>query len=51
MTSGSTKGNIKSFPDDEITMVSSFSGGYALATPGVLNATGTGFPVTWNNSY
>jgi hypothetical protein len=51
VTSGSTKGNIKSFPDDEITMVSSFSGGYALATPGALNAAGTGFPVTWDNSY
>ncbi len=51
VTSGSTKGNIGSFPDDEITMVTSFTGGYALATPGALNAAGTGFPVTWDNSY
>jgi Peptidase A4 family len=51
VTSGATKGVITSFPDDRLTMVSSFSGGYALATPGVLNTTGAGFPVTWDNSY
>jgi hypothetical protein len=51
VTSASTKGAISSFPDDEVTMVTSFTGGYALATPGALNAAGTGFPVTWDNSY
>jgi hypothetical protein len=51
VTSASTKGAISSFPDDEITMVTSFTGGYALATPGAVNAAGTGFPVTWDNSY
>jgi Peptidase A4 family len=51
VTSAGTSGHISTFPDDEITMVSSFSGGYALAAPGALNSTATGFSVTWKNSY
>jgi hypothetical protein len=56
VTSGATKGVIKSFPDDEITMVS--AGGitsgqvfYSLDKPGALNTAGNGFSVTWANSY
>jgi hypothetical protein len=49
VTSGSTTGNIKTFPDDEITMVSGET--YDLATPGALNTAGTGFTDTWDNSY
>jgi hypothetical protein len=49
VTSGTTTGNIKTFPDDEITMVSGET--YSLATPGALNTAGTGFSDTWDNSY
>jgi Peptidase A4 family len=49
VTSGSKTGTIKTFPDDEITMVG--DAGYALATPGALNSAGTGFTDTWDNSY
>jgi Peptidase A4 family len=49
VTSGSKTGTVKTFPDDEITMVG--DAGYALATPGALNSAGTGFTDTWDNSY
>jgi hypothetical protein len=49
VTSGTKTGNIKTFPDDEITMVGGEN--YALATPGALNSAGTGFSDTWDNSY
>ncbi len=49
VTSGTKTGNIKTFPDDEITMESSAA--YALATPGALNSAGTAFSDTWDNSY
>lgn len=54
VTSGSTAGHISTFPDDQITMVSSggvSNGSYQLARPGALNLTGTGFSDTWKNSY
>jgi hypothetical protein len=50
VTSGTTSGTISKFSDDEITMLDG-SQTYALATPGALNATGSGFKVTWDNSY
>jgi Peptidase A4 family len=49
VTSGSTKGVISTFPDDQITMEA--DAGYALAKPGSLNSTSTGFTDTWDNSY
>jgi hypothetical protein len=49
VTSGTKTGNIKTFPDDEITMVGGEN--YNLATPGTLNSAGTGFSDTWDNSY
>jgi hypothetical protein len=49
VTSGTTTGKIKKFPDDEITMVSGEN--YPLATPGALNTAGTSFRDTWDNSY
>ena len=49
VTSGTVKGNIKSFPDTSITMQGSAL--YALATPGALNTAGTAFADTWDNSY
>jgi hypothetical protein len=48
VTSGTKTGNIKTFPDDEITL---FGDAYPLATPGALNKAGTGFSDTWDNSY
>ena len=53
VTSAKT-GGIKAFPDDQITLVGAggiVQRGYALATPGALNAAGTRFSVTWHNSY
>jgi Peptidase A4 family len=49
VTSGSKSGSVKTFPDDEITMVGDDN--YALAKPGALNSAGTGFTDTWKNSY
>lgn len=46
----SKSGNIKSFPDDEITMVSASDGTTVKAQPGALNSAGTKFSVTWKNS-
>jgi hypothetical protein len=53
VTSGSKTGNVKTFPDDEITMINNGGVGanYSLATPGALNTAGTGFSLTWDNSY
>ena len=41
-------GTIKTFPDDEITMVNSSN--QVKAQPGALNSGGTGFSVTWKRS-
>jgi Peptidase A4 family len=41
-----TSGHIKTFPDDEITMVGNND---VKASPGTLNSTGTKFSVTWKN--
>jgi len=48
--SGSTTGTIKTFPDDQITMVDTTQT-YPLATVSALNAAGNGFTATWKNSY
>lgn len=53
VTSGST-GTIKSFPDDEITIVGVggiVQPGYALGKPSALNTAGNGFSVKWANSF
>jgi hypothetical protein len=47
--SGTKSGVIKTFPDDEITMVNS-GGTKVLAQPGALNAAGNSFKVTWKAS-
>jgi hypothetical protein len=49
VTSGSTAGTIKTFPDDAITMES--DNDYALAAPGALNSAATSFTDKWDNSY
>jgi hypothetical protein len=56
VTSGTKTGSIKSFPDDEITMVS--AGGitgtqvfYPLAKPGALNSAGNKFSINWADSF
>jgi hypothetical protein len=56
VTSGTKTGSIKSFPDDEITMVS--AGGitgsqvlYPLAKPGALNSSGNKFSINWADSF
>ena len=46
----STSGTIKSFPDDEITMVSASNTSTVKAKPGALNSAGTAFTVTWKNA-
>jgi Peptidase A4 family len=46
----SKSGNIKTFPDDEITMVSASNGTTVKAKPGPLNSSGTTFGVTWKNA-
>jgi hypothetical protein len=47
--SGTTTGVIKTFPDDEITIVG--DDGQSLATTGALNTTGNGFDDVWAYSY
>jgi hypothetical protein len=47
-TAGSTSGVISTFPDDEITMLT--SSGATEATPSALNSAGNGFSVTWDRS-
>jgi hypothetical protein len=48
VTEGSTTGTISSFPDDEITMIT--SSGATEATPSSLNSSGNAFSVTWDRS-
>lgn len=48
VTSGTTKGVISTFPDDEITMVN--SSGQVKARPGPLDGAGNAFTVTWKRS-
>jgi len=50
VTSGSTTGTIKTFPDDQVTMVDTTQT-YPLATDSALNAAGNSFTATWKNSY
>ena len=47
-TAGSTSGTISSFPDDEITMIT--SSGATEAQPSALNSSGNSFTVTWERS-
>jgi len=47
-TAGSTSGVISSFPDDEITMIT--SSGATEAQPSALNSAGNSFTVTWVRS-
>ncbi|HUN36248.1 MAG TPA: G1 family glutamic endopeptidase [Trebonia sp.] len=47
-TAGSTSGTISSFPDDEITMIT--SSGATEAQPSALNSAGNSFTVTWERS-
>jgi hypothetical protein len=47
--SGATHGVISTFPDDQITMVSTAP--YDLASTSALNVAGNAFTVTWQNSY
>jgi hypothetical protein len=49
-THAGTAGNISTFPDNQLTMIDA-TDTYSLATTSALNATGTGFTVTWHNSY
>jgi hypothetical protein len=54
VTGSGTTGGIKAFPDDEITLIGAggiVQPGYSLAKPGALNSAGSGFSVTWSNSY
>jgi len=46
----SKSGTIKTFPDDEITMVSASDGTTVKAKPGALNSSGTTFGVTWESA-
>ncbi len=46
----SKSGNIKTFPDEELTMVSATGSGTVKAKPGALNSAGTTFGVTWENA-
>jgi len=48
VTAGSTSGVISSFPDDEITMIT--SSGATEAQPSALNSAGNSFTVTWERS-
>ncbi len=48
VTAGSTSGVISSFPDDEITMIT--SSGATEATPSALGGAGNSFTVTWDRS-
>jgi hypothetical protein len=48
VTAGSTSGVISSFPDDEITMIT--SSGATEAQPSALNSAGNSFNVTWERS-
>lgn len=47
VANATTAGNIKSFPDDEITMVGTND---TKASPSALNSAGTAFSVTWKHS-